>query len=285
MIKKRSKLYKFFRSKYYLIRGKKKKRLPFYFEIHITDSCNLNCAGCDHFSSLAKENAIYPFEKFREDMIQMKKLFGDDIDHIHLFGGEPLTNNRVTDYLCLTRQIFPLARLELVTNGILLKNMPDSFYSCCRENDICICVTTYPINIDYDDLFKFIIKKGVKVEIFNVRDSKNSWKNMGLSQDNLLDYRKTFLECKYSNNDTCLNDGKLFICPHAAYINIFNEYFNESFDNRNAGISIYEYNRDEIIEFLRSPNSFCRYCHINDKKNKRICWSHTQHKKEEWIFK
>lgn len=108
---------------------------------------------------------------------------------------------------------------------------------------------------------------------------------MGLSQDNLLDYRKTFLECKYSNNDTCLNDGKLFICPHAAYINIFNEYFNESFDNRNAGISIYEYNRDEIIEFLRSPNSFCRYCHINDKKNKRICWSHTQHKKEEWIFK
>lgn len=162
MIKKRSKLYKFFRSKYYLIRGKKKKRLPFYFEIHITDSCNLNCAGCDHFSSLAKENSIYPFEKFREDMIQMKKLFGDDIDHIHLLGGEPLTNNRVTDYLCLTRQIFPLARLELVTNGILLKNMPDSFYSCCRENDICICVTTYPINIDYDDLFKFIIKRVLK---------------------------------------------------------------------------------------------------------------------------
>lgn len=285
MVKKKSWLYKFLRSKYYLIRGIKKKRIPFYFEVHITDSCNLNCAGCDHFSPLAKENAVYPFEKYKNDIMQMHKLFGDNIDHVHIMGGEPLTNVRVIDYLRVTRKILPSTRLELITNGLLLKKMPEEFYECCKENDINICITTYPINIDYDDLFAYVAEKGVDVEVFNVRNTDDSWKNMGLSREALLDYKKTFLECKYSDNDTCLNDGMLYICPHAAYIDLFNEYFNECFENKGSGISIHDHDKDEILEFLRTPNSFCRYCHINDKNNKRIGWSKTEWKKEEWLFK
>ncbi len=79
-----------------------------------------------------------------------------------------------------------------------------------------------------------------------------------------------------------MRDGHLYFCPHAAYVHLFNEYFGENYETFDNGINIYEHNKDEILDFLRKPHNFCKYCHINDKDNKRTNWSHSELKKEEW---
>lgn len=269
----------------YLIIGKKERRNPFYFEVHITDGCNLNCAGCDHFSPLASKDSLYPIEEFKSDLEQIYKVFGDSVVQLHIMGGEPLINPDINRYLDYARVALPKARLQLITNGILLKDMPNAFFENCIRNKIQICVSTYPINIDYTQLYSFVRSKGVDIKTFNVRSISNVWKNMGLSNEHLLNYKKTFLECKYANHCSNLRNGKLYLCPHAAYVHLFNEYFGENFDDSGTGISIYEYDKKEILDFLRTPNSFCKYCHINDPKNKRTNWSVSKRNKEEWIFK
>lgn len=269
----------------YLLMGKKERRDPFYFEVHVTDECNLNCAGCDHFSPLAPKGSEYPLLEFKNDLDQIYKVFGDSVVQLHIMGGEPLVTPNINKYLDIARIALPKARLQLITNGTLLKDMPDIFYENCRRNNIQICVTTYPINIDYDELYSFVRSKGVDIKTFNVRSISNVWKNMGMSNEYLLDYKKTFLKCKYANHCSNLRNGKLYLCPHAAYVHLFNEYFGESFDYSETGISIYENSKNEILDFLRTPNRFCRYCHMNDPKNKRTNWSVSKRNKEEWIYR
>lgn len=282
MIKKRSKLSKKIEIIKYKILGKKSKRIPFWFEVHIIDSCNLNCSGCDHFSPLAEKNSVYDLTKYELDLKRIYKLFGEDCKQLHIMGGEPLTNPNINQYLDISRKCLPNASLQLITNATLIKNMPEEFFESCKRNKIEICVSTYPINIDYDELYKFVKEKGVMIETFNVRTTNNVWKNMGLSKTELLDYKKTFLECKYANNCCNLRDGVLYFCPHAAYIPIFNKFFSEDYDNSNTGIDIYTHSKIEILDFLRTPNKFCQYCHINEKRNPRTSWSISKKVKEEW---
>ena len=282
MIKKRSNISKKLEIFKYKLLGRKERRIPFWFEVHIIDSCNLNCSGCDHFAPLAEPNSVYPLDEYEKDLKRIYELFGKDAKQLHIMGGEPLINPNICDYLDISRKCLPNTNLELITNGILLDKMPQEFFESCKKNNIKICVSIYPIKFDYDKVSKYVESKGVDIEIFNIRSANNVWKNMGLSTEDRLDYRKTFLECKYANNCSNLRHGKIYFCPHAAYISLFNKYFNESYSEENTGISIHEHTKDEILDFLRTPNEFCRYCHINDKNNPRGNWSVSKKEKSEW---
>ena len=283
MVNKPSKLYQFLIKKKYLLMGKKEKRVPFDFEIHIIDSCNLNCAGCEHFAPLAKEDSCYPIDEFKRDLSKINELFGSEVYQLHIMGGEPLINSKINEYLKIARECLPFTNLELITNAILLKNMPESFFECCVENRIKIYISTYPINIDYDELISFVRNKGVNIEIYNIRTTENVWKNIGLSKIDLMDYKKNFLECKFSNRTINLRKGNLYYCMHCAYIDIFNKYYEEDFDNSDTYLSIYEHTKEEILEFMRVPHKFCGYCHINDPKNCRKNWSLSKRDKAEWL--
>ncbi len=262
--------------------GKKSKRMPFTFEVHIIDSCNLNCAGCSHFSPLAKADSAYPLEEYEKDLTRMGELFANNVKRLRILGGEPLINPRVCEYLEISRKCLPNANLELVTNGTLLERMPQEFFDSCVKNNIKIRVSVYPIKFDYDKVEKYVKAKGVNIEIYGVRSNDDSWMSMGLSKTDLLDYKKTFLECPYANDCINLIHGKLCFCSNAAYISIFNEFFGESYDDSNTCISIHEHTRDEILEFLRTPNEFCKYCHVNDNKNTLGKWSVSKKEKQEW---
>ena len=240
MRKKKNKLVRKLENIKYRMVGKKDRRDPFFFEIHIIDACNLNCAGCDHFAPLAPKDSEYPLDEFKKDLSRMYEIFGENAIQLHIMGGEPLLCKNINEYLNVARMCMPTTNLELITNATLLKGMPESFYETCKQNNVKICVSTYPINIDYDELYEFVKSKGVEIETFNVRTTQNIWKNMGLSKTKLLNYKKTFLECKYANNCSNLRHGKLYFCPHAAYIDLFNKYFDETYDNSGTGISIYE---------------------------------------------
>jgi hypothetical protein len=62
-----------------------------------------------------------------------------------------------------------------------------------------------------------------------------------------------------------LRDGKIYPCPTAANIEIFNKYFDRHLElSPKDYIDIYEAgSMDEIFEFLKSPVPFCRFCTHN----------------------
>lgn len=55
------------------------------FEIALAEHCNLNCAGCDHFSPLAKPEYA-DLESMTRDFARLSKLFHGCAEEIHLLG-------------------------------------------------------------------------------------------------------------------------------------------------------------------------------------------------------
>lgn len=47
-----------------------------YLESHLTDHCNLNCAGCSHFSPLSSQNYV-SIEQYKKDIQRLAKLFAN----------------------------------------------------------------------------------------------------------------------------------------------------------------------------------------------------------------
>ena len=120
----------------------------FYFEVHIVDHCNLNCASCSHFAPLAEPH-FCDINLFKKDISRMKELFpGKQVKRIRLLGGEPLLHPGVSDFICLTAAIFPEAERSVVTNGILLPKMGDEFWEVIKSTRTSICVSKYPIALE-----------------------------------------------------------------------------------------------------------------------------------------
>ena len=111
-------------------------------EFHITNSCNLNCHGCDtisnynvssHHESWAVQGPVYA--RWAEIL---------DIDQIGVQGGEPMTNPDYQNWLIGLRQLWPRAEIWLATNGLLLhKKSHQALYQLCLDHDIGISVSLH----------------------------------------------------------------------------------------------------------------------------------------------
>jgi len=89
-------------------------------DVHVINSCNLKCFGCNH---LADYGYGGPFAA--EEIVQWirpwkKRLY---FKRINLLGGEPLLNPDLKDICMAYRKFFPAqeTKLRIVTNGILIK--------------------------------------------------------------------------------------------------------------------------------------------------------------------
>ena len=134
-----------------------------YLEIHIVDQCNLNCKGCGHFSPIADEWFIDP-DIYAHDITQLKKLFSA-IRVIRIMGGEPLLHPKIEQLLLQTRNSFPKADLRIVTNGILLDQMPNSFWETCKINHVSFDITVYPpVKNKMNFLFKLLHEKRRRIK-------------------------------------------------------------------------------------------------------------------------
>ena len=123
-------------------------------EVHIAEHCNLNCQCCNHYSPLAKEEFL-DINIFEKDLNRLSQLTNGNISYLKLLGGEPLLCPNLIDYFQTARKYFPNSNIVLMTNAILLNKCDDNFYEALRKYDIEICLTKYPLKID----FKAIEKK------------------------------------------------------------------------------------------------------------------------------
>jgi hypothetical protein len=264
-----------------VIKGKRITK-TFPVEIHITEHCNLNCKGCNHFSSLAREEYLEPdaFEKDLKRLAELSKGFFA----IKILGGEPLLHPRLTDFLEIARTYFPSTPIQLTTNGVLLLKQPEEFWSICNKNKIIISISQYPIKLNKNEIKKTAKIHKVKL-VFNGTSAENRMCKMPLDPTGSQDCKTSFQKCVISwGCCVTLRGGRLYTCCIAAHIRFFNEYFNQNLlICEKDYVDIYAIkNKNEIIDFLEKPFPFCRYCNTKETKLGQS-WGISKKEITEWI--
>jgi hypothetical protein len=230
-------------------------------EFHLVEHCNLNCAGCDHFSPLAAEEYAC-LETVEKDMARLSELTRGNIKEIRLIGGEPLLHKDVAAFFPVVRKYFPKSRILLFNNGILLAKQPDGFWESCKEHGIVLFVTRYPIKIDTEAIEAKCSQYGLQfLHPPGIRDDEMY--RCVLSLEGKGRVKENWKHC-FHNHWTFLSRGRIYPCPFYANIRHFNRYFNKELPlTERDSIDIYAA-RDikEIMRFLSKPIPGCRYCDI-----------------------
>lgn len=231
-------------------------------EIHISESCNLNCSGCCHFAQIAEEEYLTP-QEHEKNLSSIDNNILNYFSVIHLLGGEPLKNKDIIDIMRITRKYYT-KDIKIITNGLLIRNMSDEFFCACIENDIEIAFTKYPVNIDYDGIIFEYKKKyrALRIGYYNFNSDFYHHKfDISRSQDHIHNYHicpgPTWQHCFQ------LVGTRLYICCYSAYIRHFNKRFG------------YDMRDDEYIEmkdissvrqiddWAKTPKLFCGHCMID----------------------
>jgi len=264
-----------------VIKGKRiSKQFP--IEVHITEHCNLNCKGCNHFSSLAKEEFLQP-DQFEKDFKRLAEL-SKDYYAIKILGGEPLLHPRLTEFFDIARKYFPSTPIQVTTNGILLTKQPEGFWQNCKKNGITVSISRYPIKLDIKEIKNTAKAHKVKLQC-NGSTSEDRMCKLPLDLTGSQDIKKSFQKCAISwGCCVTLRDGKIYTCCIAAHIKFFNEYFGQNLAvSKDDYVDIYKVNsKKEIINFLEKPFPFCRYCKTSETRFAQR-WGISKNEITEWI--
>lgn len=245
------------------------------YEIHLVDNCNLNCAGCSHFSPLAEPNELTP-EKYEANLKKINQNVLDKMTSIRLLGGEPLLNKDINEIIKISRKYFKNAYITIITNGILLRRMSDDFYKTCKDNNVTISITYYGLNLNYNKLFEFVKEKGLDVRYWVGPDGEKKFFKYPMNLSGTEDYETNYKICWCIKDWQCLQlDGtKLYCCNIGPYIKYFNKKFNTNIvDNEYLDLSqINDYS--EVEEWFDKPKKICGYCDRNNIQT--IKWEHSK---------
>ena len=250
-------------------------------EYHVVDHCNLNCAGCSHFSPLAEHWFVDP-EDFEKEWKEVADC-GLKIKRIRILGGEPLLHPELGYMLKCVRCLFPDSDINVVTNGILLSQKKEELLPIFIKNDISLTTSCYPgLNINY----KKVLSGFPKVEMY---DKAGFW-NISLHEK--ADYPKEcFYDCFSSSIAKCnfLKDGRIYPCCVIPNLPHFFKFFDETaamdltkIPIESAGITVKDHTPEEIERFVNTPNDFCAHCNVI-RAVEAHPWKRTQYQIDEWM--
>jgi organic radical activating enzyme len=92
-------------------------------DVHVTNSCNLHCHGCNHLANYGYGGSFKV-----KDLVDWIEPWTDRLyfKRISLLGGEPLLNPYLKNICIAYRNLFSPkdTKLRIITNGILIKKSP-----------------------------------------------------------------------------------------------------------------------------------------------------------------
>ena len=259
----------------------KTKKRPF-LQVHLVEHCNLNCKGCAHFSPIAKPHVI-SLEKLEKTYRLLMPYLGEWFCRLELMGGEPLLHDQLEEILFLTRRYYPDLEVRLVTNGLNLLGMQHSFYETCVTNNIIICVSAYPINLDYDKMKRMFAVFGIQYKIYGEYKDTRSFISYKLNCRGMSDPVESFSNCKYSGHCVQVKNDKIYPCFISAYAQHLNDYFGLDFQwSSEDYLSLRDdLGKEDLERLIYNPVPFFRYC--NMKKQETFEWEISCKSIDEWI--
>jgi hypothetical protein len=175
------------------------------------------------------------------------------------------------------RKYFLDAYIDIVTNGILLSKMNESFWDMCKKADIVITISEYPATIAKIDKYVELMKrKNVKFKLFPNHDTFDYIIDIHGDSDK----EKVFRKCRERDN-TCFDlwKSRLHLCARC-----YNEVLMDYFDVKlpiSTGIDFYKSSREEIYNYVNHANELCSYC-LEDRIP--FIWGVSEKKVNEWIY-
>lgn len=238
------------------------------FSVSVVGHCNLNCKDCIACSPLIDEEYLDVAE-YGRDCARLSKLFASEVKYVHLAGGEPLLHPDLTEIMRVTREAFPVGKIRLVTNGLLLPAMDDDFWNTCREYRIRLAPTEYPINFDYGMWEEYADAHGVLYDPMDHRNlnDKSGDKRMrramiGTTGRHIVEHN--YYHCPWANNCLGLYHGRLYTCERPVLAHKLKKYFDLDIHlSERNGVDIYEVkDAYELMTKVNRPIPFCQYCNV-----------------------
>jgi len=257
----------------------KKRPTLHHLDVHITDHCNLNCRGCEHYSSISKP-VFCDLSSTVSDLERLAELF-ENIEQIYLLGGEPLLHPEVESFVRETRRIFPRTRLYLMTNGILVTRMSESLWNALHETGTTLLCDSYPINLPVEKIDALGAEYDVTVEW--MKPTEEFFK-IPIDTQGTCDPKKSFDRCRGLSNCAIVRDGHLFTCAHIAYAHIPIEKFGlKGIDPApEDSIDIHsDVTGDQVVDFLTHPVPWCSHCDFDSFSTYE--WGRTSGDVGEWL--
>lgn len=254
-------------------------------DIAIVRHCNLCCKGCDHFSPLAQEQYM-PIENYERDLRRLSELLNGDIAYINLLGGEPLLNPDIIKFMSIGRSCFASTDINVCTNGLLLRSMSNDFWQACRDYNISIMATEYPINLDYKKLKEFVLSQGVEFKYTGSSEGGRSLWHFPLDLQGKQNPMESFVNCRNANTCHTLENGRIYTCSIAPYIDDFNKYYGTDLKLLDMdGIDIHQEGMtgEYILKRLAAPMPFCRYCDVKHRTYDHP-WELSKKDMKEWTL-
>lgn len=253
------------------------------FILNVVDHCNLNCQCCDHFSCIADEYFL-SVEDADKDLRRMSELLDGTLEELKVEGGEALLHPELTSILELCSKYFPNTKIQLLTNGILLPKQTEAFWQCCKDSNVSLLVTKYPLTFDYQGAENLAKEKNVEYRYYSGSSTIKVTYKPDLDKEAKQIPKISFYNCHQANDCIFLMQGKLYTCPVIPNIKYFNKKFGMDFKVHSVDfIDIYDATSGEqLAEHVARPVPFCRYC-MTTGRTQQIPWAVTKGVSSEWL--
>ncbi len=227
-----------------------------YLEFHLADHCNLNCAGCTHFSPYA-DKRFADIGSVRHDFLRLRSLFRN-IRHIRIMGGEPLLHPDAAAFVRLAREMFPHSKIRLVTNGIKLLEGSDrvrAVLAAMRETGVGVDWTLYPpLEGRRNDICRICAENGV-----NLRISENGSFLARIKPQGDAVAAESFRWCRQLIYCPILDSGRIYLCAQAHFAGYYNRASGTQMAE-DAGMDIHSASAWDILLYLMRPSPSCAFC-------------------------
>lgn len=228
----------------------------YQIEMHIMDSCNLNCRGCAHFSPIfdkgfpAIEARLNDVKKLREKIPYIKRFY--------ILGGEPFLNPQIGDYAIEIAGILRESEIWIVTNGLLIPKADDEELEKIKQSGATVSIS------QYEPTQKLLPKIEERLKEFNINYEVRP--NVSANGFNIpLTTKKDSIHEKLCISNGCLTiwNGNISRCPTLMYIEKFNEVFGQNLPSEGIISLDDSITGWELIERLKEKVPLCDYCVSN----------------------
>jgi len=244
-----------------------------YLEFHAADHCNMNCAGCTHYSPFLRERCA-DVDVVRRDFARLKELFRN-IRKIRIMGGEPLLNPELTSLMRIVREAFPKCHVTVATNGLLLSRQGDAFWEACRTWRVGIDFTVYqPMKSRVAEVEALCRRHQVPLRV-----TTSGLFLAKIDPHGRQPMRQAFRSCRRETFCPFLLDGRIYPCAESCLPDGFNAVAGTRIRPA-KGLALVEHTGSEILEYLMCPVFACCHCSY---PRRTFEWHNSDIRKEDWF--
>jgi organic radical activating enzyme len=184
-------------------------------EINVAEHCNLSCRGCSHLSPVLPKHFVSSTEILADLSILARHYRADEV---RLVGGEPLLHPDLPGVVASVRASGITERVCVVTNGLLLASMDESFWEAVDKIEVSLYPGRSPSveqQARYEDRARAHRIDLVATRVDHFRQSYTELPN----NDRALTQR-VFRSCKIVHDWRChtVANGMFFRCPQSYFL-------------------------------------------------------------------